>query len=439
MKHQLPPSWPQKPTTLAGALAYAAQIVSRVIDGGNGREAWEGVKGADNDPGWSRVQDFVWSTLRDYGWGDAVLSGLSQRGVPQQVRPLLLVAVTEWRKGRVAQHALVHETVALAKALNPRWGGFVNALLRRLDREGARWRPEAFPRDGEKSLAYWRHPKWWIERVRRDFPNQWQEIVALGNDHPPMGLRVRRVKECDRVLGVLANAGIAAEKVAGLPEAIWLPQAVAWRALPPEVRDEVVIQDVGAQWAAHWLAPQPGERILDACAAPGGKALHLLDCEPTIKLTALDQSPERLAAMTQRFPELRRQGTIFAADATMTATWWDGHLFDAVLVDAPCSASGVVRRHPDIKWLRREADLAGFAEVQTRLLESLWPLIKPGGRLLYATCSLFAEENERVVQRFLAARPEGKWWRKKEGVTGPRVVPSHQNDGFFYALLVKGH
>lgn len=440
MKHQLPRSWPQTPTMLAGALACAALIVGRVIAGANVREAWREVRGADNDPGWTRVQDFAWSTLRDYGWGDAVLSGLSQCGVPRQLRPLLLVAVTEWRKGRVAQHALVHETVALAKALNPRWGGFANALLRRLDQERARWRPEAFPSEGEEGgQAHWRHPKWWIERVRRDFPNQWQEILALGNDHPPMGLRVRRVEERDRVLGELAKAGIAAEAVAQLPDAIWLPKAVAWQALPQTVRTHAVIQDIGAQWAAHWLNPQPGERILDACAAPGGKALHLLDREPTIKLTALDQSPERLAEMTQRFPELRQQAAIFAADATMTETWWDGRPFDAVLVDAPCSASGVVRRHPDIKWLRREADLAGFVKTQERLLESLWPLVKPGGRLLYATCSLFAEEDEGVVRRFLAAHPEGKWLREREGFAGPRVVPTRQNDGFFYALLVKGH
>ncbi|GAB6051003.1 16S rRNA (cytosine(967)-C(5))-methyltransferase RsmB [Hydrogenophilus islandicus] len=425
----------QDEDSLAAALEQAAAIVAAVIAGQSATDAWEAAKRRELERiGWGRVQDFAWSTLRDYGWGDAVLAAMSRREVDTRLRPLLLVALTELRKGRVPVHALIFETVALAKAKNPAWGGFVNALLRRFDRERSQWVPEVFRgRTRVAQEARWRYPLWWIERIRRDYPATWQTVLESGNGLPPMGLRVRDPKKRPEVIAILAEAEVAAEPHPELAGAIWLPKPVAAHRLPPEVQRACVIQDIGAQWAAEFLTVHPGERVLDACAAPGGKALHLLD-SAAIELTVVEKEEGRFRAMLERFPELGTQARAIHGDAATPNTWWDGRPFDAILLDAPCSASGVVRRHPDIKWLRRESDLAALAQAQQALLTALWPLLRPGGRLLYVTCSLFAEENDDQIAAFLATHSDAVVHH--DARTGV-LLPTPQSDGFFYARIDK--
>lgn len=249
-----------------------------------------------------------------------------------------------------------------------------------------------------------------------------------------MGLRVRSSEKRREVIARLREAGIAAEPFDPLPGAIWLPEPVAETKLPEPVRNEVVIQDIGAQWAAPLLAVRPGERVLDACAAPGGKALHLLD-SAAIDLTLVEKEKNRYRAMLARFPELSERAQAIVGDAREPHAWWDGRPFDAILLDAPCSGSGVVRRHPDIKWLRRVSDLETFRTVQQALLTALWPLLRPGGRLLYVTCSVFAEENERVIAKFLNNHNDAKRV-PTEGVDG-YYLPTEQHDGFYYARIEK--
>jgi 16S rRNA (cytosine967-C5)-methyltransferase len=424
------------PETLAGALDCASAIVAAVIRGESATAAWQRMVAHNPQAaGWARVQDFAWSTLRDYGWGDAVLAALSRRPIDRTVRPLLLVALTELRKGRVPVHALIHEAVAVAKKRRTAAAGFVNALLRRYDRERAQWAPEAWGARSDQAIAaHWRHPRWWVEKIQFAHPSAWQTVLHQGNTHPPMGLRVRSSEKRREVIARLREAGIAAEPFDPLPGAIWLPEPVAETKLPEPVRNEVVIQDIGAQWAAPLLAVRPGERVLDACAAPGGKALHLLD-SAAIDLTLVEKEESRYRAMLARFPELSERAQAIVGDAREPHAWWDGRPFDAILLDAPCSGSGVVRRHPDIKWLRRVSDLETFRTVQQALLTALWPLLRPGGRLLYVTCSVFAEENERVIAKFLNNHNDAKRV-PTEGVDG-YYLPTEQHDGFYYARIEK--
>ncbi len=432
MKHRPPRRTGRQPTDTVTAVEAAAEVVAGVIAGRNAWAVWQVLTAEEPEhPGWARVRDWAWTALRDYGWGDAVLAAMAPRGVPARLRPMLLVAVSQLRPPDAPTHAIVDATVEAVKRLASHLAGFANALLRRFVRERERWLPEAM----SDPVARWRHPRWWIGAWQQRYPDTWATLFELDNQPPPMGLRVRRAEETETVCAELEAAGIAAQKVDELPGALWLPQPVAWRQLPPAVQSAVVIQDLGAQWAAHFLAPQPGERVLDACAAPGGKALHLLD-RAAVRLTALEADEERFAAMQQRFPELATQAVCRLAWHCAVQDWWDGVPFDAILLDAPCSATGVARRHPDVKWLRRAEDIAAFAQVQCELMEALWPTLRPGGRMLYVTCSLMPQENEYNVRTFLTRHDDAQWDEATSGQASP-LLPTERHDGFFYALLRK--
>jgi len=341
------------------------------------------------------VQALTFHALRQLGAATQALRALAPKPPPPRVDALLCVALALlWPSERpaYAAHTLVDQAVAAARRRTPGAAAFVNAVLRRFLREREARVAQAL----QSPQAAWNHPAWWIEQLQRDWPTHWPALLAAANQHPPMTLRVNRRRGSGAdYLQRLAAAGLAAQLLdnpAYGGQAVVLAQPCPVEALPGFADGEVSVQDASAQRAARLLAADgglpAGARVLDACAAPGGKTAQLLELAD-IELLALDSDAKRLARVADTLRRLRLQAELKAGDAGDPARWWDGRPFDAILLDAPCSASGIVRRHPDIRWLRRASDLPQLAAQQARLLDALWPLLKPGGRLLYATCSVF--------------------------------------------------
>ncbi len=359
----------------------------------------------------------------------------------QSVRSLLLIGLYQLWHLRIPEHAAVAETVAAARQLRKTWAvGLINAVLRSALRQRAEL-TEALATDPAARTA---HPRWLLERLRRDWPDDWSAIVAANNAHPPFALRVnQRQLEREAYRLRLAEAGRAAKPVPGVVTALVLAEPVEAATLPGFAEGWVSVQDAAAQLAAPLLAVQPGMRVLDACAAPGGKTGHLLECVPDLELTALDLDAGRLEQVRDNLHRLRLTAQLVVGDAGRPGYWWDGLPYDRILLDAPCSATGVIRRHPDIKLLRRESDIAALAKRQGAILASLWPLLRPGGRLLYATCSVLRQENEQVVAAFLATHPDADeqpiaadWGRALPH--GRQILPGEADmDGFYYAGLHK--
>ncbi|MET0680132.1 MAG: 16S rRNA (cytosine(967)-C(5))-methyltransferase RsmB [Burkholderiales bacterium] len=414
---------------LSEVLAGASRAVARVLGGGSLTAALDEATSGAARPA---VQDLAYATLRDYGAPQAILARLTRRPIPDRaVHALLLCALHELRHERRAPHTVVDEAVtACPKLGHGAARGLVNALLRNYLR-----RRETLEADAQRAEpARLGYPQWWIDRVRRARPQTWESILAAGNARPPMTLRVnRRRLTVDAYLARLAAAGIAGARVGDWAVRLERPRGVD--EVPGFGDGEVSVQDAGAQLAAPLLEVRDGMRVLDACAAPGGKTAHLAELA-ALDLLAIDRDAARAPRIEANLGRLRLAATVRVADAGAPDTWWDGRPFDRILLDAPCSASGVVRRHPDIKWLRRAADLAGFAREQARLLDALWRVLAPDGKLLYATCSVFAEENEAVVDAFLAHRG-GARRLPIPGIDDGQLLPDGEHDGFFYATLVK--
>jgi 16S rRNA (cytosine967-C5)-methyltransferase len=416
---------------LADTLAAASRVVARVIAGRSlgAALAEDDTSSAPNRPA---VTDAVYGTLRDYGAPEAIIDAIARNGVSDpELRALLLCALHELRHERRAPHVVVDQAVAACGQLGRGTArGFVNAALRNYLR-----RREALERDARRSDPG-RHgyPAWWIDRVRDAYPADWPPILAAGNTHPPLTLRVnRRRTSVETYLARLGAAGIPARRVGEWAVRLEKPRPVD--EIPGFAQGEVSVQDAGAQLAAPLLEPRPGMRVLDACAAPGGKTGHLAELAD-LELVALDQDPARLARIGANLARLALTAEVRAADAADVERWWDRRPFDRVLADVPCSASGVVRRHPDLKWLRRAADVREFARTQLGLLEALWRVVAPGGKLLYATCSVFPEENNSVVAAFAARRGDARRL-DLAGLAGGQLLPDDDRDGFFYALLEK--
>ena len=393
------------------------------------------------------TQALTFHALRGLGGAECARALMAPKPPPPAVDALLVTALALlWppAPGDVApyaDHTLVDQAVDAVRQRAPAAAGFVNAVLRRFLRE----RPTLVAQAQQQPLGAYNHPDWWIERVRRDWPTQWQALLAAANRHPPMVLRVNaRRSTAAAYLQRLAAAGIAGVAVDG--HAVLLGQPVPVQQLPGFADGEVSVQDVSAQRAAPLLigdGPErlpAGARVLDACSAPGGKTAHLLELAE-LDVWALDSDAQRLQKVRQNLDRLGLQARLTAADARDTGRWWDGQPFDAILLDAPCTASGIVRRHPDVRWLRRPEDVAALARTQAQLLDALWPLLKPGGRLVYATCSIFLDEGDRQIDAFL----------QRNAALHPRLhpaspghlaglpdnpgAPSATGDGFFYALL----
>ena len=399
------------------------------------------------------TQALAFAVLRRWGSANAAREQLAPRTPPPAVDALLTSALALlWPSDAppYPDHTLVDQAVNAARRKVPAAAGFINAVLRRFIRE----RPAIVAQAGHSVLGAWNHPAWWVERLRHDWPAQWQALLGQAQEHPPMVLRVntRRISRADYQQR-LATAGLAARPAAGPghDQALVLNQPCPVDRLPGFVQGEVSVQDLAAQRAASLLLGTglpAGARVLDACAAPGGKTAHLLELASEIDLLALDADSTRLARVDDTLRRLGLAGPqahTRAADARQVAQWWDGQPFDAILLDAPCTASGIVRRHPDIRWLRRPDDVRALAQTQAELLHALWPLLKPGGRLLYATCSIFRAEGSEQIDAFL--QRQGPEAVRLDPDSPGHLVPLADNgstdpeaalaDGFFYALLHK--
>ncbi len=476
-----------KRALLSEELTIAAEVLSQFCDGADLQKTLElsldGGKNGNVPSGTkssgkistSAVKEFVYRSVRSLRLLQALTSLLNSKPPApwilalQQVviAQLLVLKNTESETASTAR--IVDQAIEAVKA-NREYAfaaGFVNATLRRFLRERATLLTQANRNDE----ATYNYPFWWLKELEKTYPLDWKELAKAGDAQAPFCLRVnRRFSDADGYIATLNAAfpNLKCEPVkslSGIVEAVIVEPAMAVRSLPGFSQGHVSVQDAGAQMAAHLLELKDGQTVLDACAAPGGKTVHCLELAD-VKMTALDVSPERLARVAENLSrfragmgELKHPCTLKVGDARMPSQWWDGALFDRILADVPCSASGIVRRHPDIRWRRQRGDLATFSLQQVEILHGLWPLLKPGGKLLYVTCSLFAAEGQEVISQFLQGRRnvvqeplteqtieqatgltnfrDGYLLSKatQDSSTGVRFEAEH--DGFFYARLVK--
>lgn len=386
------------------------------------------------------VEAICFAALRIRDRGDAALAAWMPRPLPKRdapLRALLLAGFAQLDPLALPAHAALAATVDAARALGrTHQSGLVNALLRRAQREGL---PPGDP------AAQW--PAWLLAQLRKDWPGDLDAIVRASAEPAPTWLRVNRLRGTRDAYAIrLAEAGIDAVAVDGLPDALRIDGTLAVATLPGFAEGDVSVQDGAAQRVADALATLPAQaRVLDACAAPGGKSAHLFEREPALHLAAIDVDARRLQRVRTTFARLGvgAEARLLAADATDTADWWDGQRFDAILLDAPCSATGVVRRQPDVLLHRRESDVASLVALQARLLDALWPLLVPGGRVLYATCSILKAENEAQVAAFLARTPTASavelpaGFGRSAGAGRQRLPGEDGMDGFFYAVLMR--
>jgi 16S rRNA (cytosine967-C5)-methyltransferase len=395
------------------------------------------------------TQALSFTVLRHLGRANALRQYLAPKNPPKKIDALLTCALALLDADPTyGEHTLVNQTVEAAKHMAPQSGGFINAVLRRFVRD----RPILDGAIKDQAVALYNHPWWWIKKLEQDWPQDWQRLLAFNQNHPPMILRVneRRTSAAQYVVR-LAEQGLQAALVGpSTPQAMVLHTPCPVDQLPGFAQGDVSVQDTAAQRAALMLIAldlPAHARVLDACAAPGGKTAHLLELTDW-DILALDIDAQRLTRTQAALARLGLQAATQIADACQPSTWWDGQVFDAILLDAPCSGSGVVRRHPDIRWLRRPTDIAKLAATQARLLDALWPLLAPGASLLYCTCSVFKEEGADVIDAFLQRQKDANrvkyptfegyslvWHDNGENAGSVGTGPA--SDGFFYALLKK--
>ena len=433
--------------------ARAARIVAEVVEHGRSLDAVLSAESTSNKQERGLLRSLSYDSIRWYVRLDALLDRLLSRPnqtLEPEIRALAIVGLCQLIYTDIPAHAAVAETVAATRVLKqPRASGLVNAILRRCQREQAQLLPK-IDRDLAVRTA---HPRWLVEKLRKDWGDRANDILDANNQRPPFWIRVNRA----RVTAANYREQLQAKQIGVLASAfddtaLLLDRAMDVSDLPGFAEGLVSVQDAAAQLAGHLLDPQAGDRILDACAAPGGKTGHLLELAPELAaLTAVDVSPERLTRVSQNLHRLGVTAQVLAADAAEPAKWWDRKPFNRILLDVPCSATGVIRRHPDIKLLRRSDDIAALAARQSQLLRALWPLLQPGGRLLYASCSALQFETTAVIADFLrdepgardatgerlqALPPVGEGTRV--GAHGLRIAAGSAGmDGFYYALLEK--
>jgi len=427
------------PHSLAESLAAAAQALSLVLGGQGLTTALADLKRRIAGPALAAAaQDLCYNALRGYGVFDVALDRLLERPLSDiPLRGLLLAALAELAARPQSAHAIVHQAVEAATLLGQaRAKGLVNGVMRSFQRRS----PGLIAEIEATERGRYRHPQWWIDALRLAYPRDWESVLLASNRHPPMILRVnRRRVSTDDYLRKLAKAGLAARSLG--QQAVLLEKPCRVERLPGFAAGEVSVQDAGAQRAAFLLDTRDGMRVLDACAAPGGKTGHVLELTQC-DLVAVDSDRVRAARISENLSRLKLPARVVVGDCLDPEAFSDGRLFDRILLDAPCSASGVVRRHPDIKWLRRESDVQEFVRVQGRLLDASWRVLAPGGKLLYATCSIFPEENGEQVKGFLSRQPGAgllplprlPGW---EDSPAGQILPSASSDGFYYALLTK--
>ncbi|CAA6820251.1 MAG: Ribosomal RNA small subunit methyltransferase B (EC [uncultured Thiotrichaceae bacterium] len=395
------------------------------------------------DQAW--VRNVCFGSIRWHGRLGAVLRQLlakPMKKADKDIECLLRIGLYQLIYQRTPDHAAVNETVAAARKLKKVWASrLINAVLR-----GFLRRKEAVLEEIDQfETARYSFPPWLSDRLKLAWPDHWQSILEASNTQAPMVLRVnQRLHSRDEYLAILQKADLSAAAVEHTDNGIVLEQAVPVYDLPGFAAGAVSVQDSAAQLAAELLPCEPGQRVLDACAAPGGKACHLLEKYNDLDLVALDSSERRLEQVTENLERLKLSAAIVTGDAAQPEKWWDGQLFDCILLDAPCSATGVIRRHPDIKLLRKDRDIANLQQEQSAILKAAWAMLKPGGLLLYATCSVLPEENELQIKAFLQDTESAvleilsQKGSQRLSVVGQQILPGDAGmDGFYYALLRK--
>ncbi len=458
MSRIFPPSSREPAAAAGGAapalsqqLAEVAQALQAILAGQSGTQALAAVPQRLR-PG---VQALLFQVLRQLGRAQALRAELAPRTPPPRVNALLCTALAlAWDETQAPYppFTLVNQAVEAAKrGPAQRQAAFINACLRRFLRE----RDALVQKTDAQPQALWNHPQWWIDRLKQDHPAHWQQILEANNRHAPMTLRVNRLQ----ATVAQYQQELSAQQMQAMPvgqDGLELAQPQPVQALPGFAQGRVSVQDAAAQMAAPLLLQgmdmaQP-LRVLDACAAPGGKTAHLLEyagAAAPLQVTALEIDAERSQRIHETLARVGVKAQVLVADASRPDQWWHqasgGAQFDAILLDAPCTASGIVRRHPDVRWLRRDSDIAQLAAIQSRLLDTLWPLLRTGGRMLYCTCSVFKAEGDMQVKAFLARNTQAQLLPSPGHLipgNGAQnaAVPDNQpgdHDGFFYALLEK--
>jgi len=390
------------------------------------------------------LRELCYGTLRLLPRLNLILDQLLSKGLKAKdadVRALLLIGLYQLFYMRIPDHAVLDQTVSATQALKKKWArGFTNAILRNAQRKKEALFQQLESQDEFQSA----HPQWLYDKFKTDWPDQLSEIVEANNHYPPMCLRVNQLRHGSKEYQTsLSELEIESSLCEHSPVGLRLTESVSIEQLPEFQQGAVSVQDEAAQLCAPLLALEKDHRVLDACAAPGGKTGHLLEQEPDIHLTAMDISEQRLADVASNLDRLELSASLVPGDAAETQRWWDGKAFDRILLDAPCSGTGVIRRHPDIKILRRPEDIQSFSQQQSRLLDQLWPILAENGLLLYVTCSIMPEENEQQVNAFVRRHKnveviplEVEWGIAQS--SGRQILPKTQGaDGFYFALLKK--
>jgi 16S rRNA (cytosine967-C5)-methyltransferase len=423
--------------------AAAAQILAAVIDDGVSLDrALARIEPNVRERDRALLRELCYGSARWYVNLDALIHPLLQKPLKDRdndIGQLLIVGAYQLLHTRIPPHAAIDSTVEASRHLQKKWAaGLINAVLRKLQRESNDRLVQLTPAQRDA------HPQWLWEKLHAAWPQHAEQIFAANNHYPPMCLRTNTQRgDRDAYLQRLNKENIAATACEFSSYGIRLEKPCAVDALPDFNQGFVSVQDEAAQLAAELLDVQPNQRVLDACCAPGGKTGHILEREPTAQLWALDVAESRLRRVTANLERLQLHAHIVCGDALTPAQWWDGVSFDRILLDAPCSGTGVIRRHPDIKLLRTAADIAQLADLQGHLLETLWSLLTPGGILLYATCSILPAENTAVIEKFCTTRADIELlpllvsWGKEQPA-GRQLLPAVEGcDGFYYALLRK--
>ncbi|MEP5765908.1 MAG: 16S rRNA (cytosine(967)-C(5))-methyltransferase RsmB [Halieaceae bacterium] len=427
----------------ADCRAAAARVLAAVSSEGSSLGEPLGLESARLEPrDRALLQQLCYGTLRGYYRLDGILQQTLQKKLKRKdadIHCLLLCGLHQLLDMRTPDHAAISATVEACRSLGKPWAtGLVNGILRRCSRETEKLL------SGLTDNQRLDHPPWLLEQLRSAWPEHWQQLVAANNSHPPMCLRVnQQAGSRDDYLALLAEAELSASACLHSEVGIRLEQAVDVARLPGFADGLVSVQDEAAQLAARLLQPAAGERVLDACSAPGGKACHLLEQQPSLELTAMDSEASRLGRVEENLERLGLAAAVIVGDGRQPPTELAPSSFDSILVDAPCSGSGVIRRHPDIKLLRLASDIEAMAQTQLEILRGLWPLLAAGGKLLYATCSVLPAENQQLLQRFLDECPDASVLPRsldcgieQDGAIQLLSDPEG-TDGMFYALLQK--
>ncbi len=425
----------------------AAQAAAVVLDQGQSLDAdlAQRVAAVENARDRALTRRLVHVLMRDWPAANALVGLLLTRKPARRdrlVHFILALALAELREGREPPRAVVHAAVEAARLGRLRHlSGLVNAVLRNF----LRARDEFLAKLPDDPVHRFGYPGWLIERLQDDWPDDWESVLAAGNASPPLWLRVnRRHWTPATAAAALGEAGFECALSRHVPDALRLAHRAAIRRLPGFDAGGLSVQDAAAQLTLEYLRPEPGQRVLDACAAPGGKAAHVLE-RADVDLTAVDLDAGRLERTAETLGRLGLAACLVLGDAARPEAWWDGRLYDRILIDAPCSATGVIRRHPDIRWLRRSGDIDPLVELQQRMLDALWPLLKPGGILVYVTCSILKAENVRQASRFLELHADARAIEHahlpgRAQDYGRQILPGDAGmDGFYHVAFERLH